>query len=48
MQKSTALSTAEVEYYSASTAAMEGLYHRYLLKRLDFAQQKPTPIYEDN
>ncbi len=21
---------------------------RYLLERLDFAQQKPTPVYEDN
>ncbi len=43
MQKTTALSTAEAEYYSASTAAMEVLYLRYLLERLDFAQQKPTP-----
>ncbi len=48
MQKTTALSTAEAEYYSASTAAMELLYLRYLLERLDFAQQKPTPVYEDN
>ena len=48
MQKTTALSTAEAEYYSASTAAMEVLYLRYLLERLDFTQQKPTPIYEDN
>jgi hypothetical protein len=48
MQKTTALSTAEAEYYYASTAAMEVLYLRYLLERLDFAQQKPTPIYEDN
>ncbi len=48
MQKTTALSTAEVEYYSASTEAMEVLYLRYLLERLDFAQQKPTQVYEDN
>jgi hypothetical protein len=48
MQKTTALSTAEAEYYSASTAAMEILYLRYLLERPDFAQQKPTPNYEDN
>ncbi len=50
MQKTTAprLSTAGAEYYSASTAAMEVLYFRYLLERLDFAQQKPTPVYEDN
>ena len=48
MQKTTALSTAEAEYYSASTAAAEVLYLRYLLQVLGFAQQKPTPIYEDN
>jgi hypothetical protein len=29
-------------------AAREVLYLRYLLERLDFAQQKPTPVYEDN
>jgi hypothetical protein len=46
--KSTRLSTAEAEYCFASTAAMEVLYLRYLLERLDFAQQKPTPVYEDN
>jgi hypothetical protein len=43
MQKTTALPTAEAEYYSTSTAAMEVLYLRYLLELLDFAQQKPTP-----
>jgi hypothetical protein len=32
MQKTTALSTAEPEYYSASTAAMEVLYLRFLLE----------------
>ena len=48
MQKTTALSTAEAEYYFASTAAAEVLYLRYLLHELGFAQQKPTPIYEDN
>jgi hypothetical protein len=48
MHKTTALSTVEAEYYSASTAALEVLYLRYLLERLDFAQQKPTPVYEDN
>ncbi len=47
-QKTTALSTAEAEYYSASTAALEVLYLRSLLERLDFAQEKPTPICEDN
>jgi hypothetical protein len=48
MQKTTALSTAEAKYYSASTAAMEVWYLRYLMERLDFAQQKPTLHYEDN
>ena len=48
MQKTTALSTAEAKYYSASTAAMEVWCLRYLMERLDFAQQKPTPVYEDN
>ncbi len=47
MQKTTALSTVEAKYYSASTAAMEVLYLRYLLEQLDFAQQKPTPVHED-
>ena len=48
MQKNTALSTAEAEYYSASMAGCEVLYLRALLHRLGFAQKKPTPVYEDN
>ena len=48
MQKTTALSTAEAEYYSASTAGCEVLYLRDLLRRLGFGQKKPTPGYEDN
>ncbi len=48
LQKTTALSTAEAEYYSASTAATEVLYLRNLLERMGFAQSKPTPVYEDN
>jgi hypothetical protein len=48
MQKTTALSTAEAEYYSASSAAAEVLYLRDLLDRMGFAQQAPTPVYEDN
>ena len=48
MQKTTALSTAEAEYYSASAAGCEVLYLRALLRRLGFGQKKPTPIYEDN
>jgi hypothetical protein len=48
MQKTTALSTAEAEYYSASTAGSEILYLRALLERLGIAQKAPTPVYEDN
>ncbi len=55
MQKTTALSTAEGpkrRYYSASTAATEVLYLRYLLESMGFvafafAQPSPTPVYED-
>ena len=32
LQKTVALSTAEAEYYSASTAAVEVIYLRYLLR----------------
>ena len=48
MQKTTALSTAEAEYYAASTAGSEVLCLRKLLERLDFAQASSTPVYEDN
>ena len=47
MQKTTGLSTAEAEYYSASAAGCEVLYLR-ALRRLGFGQKKPTPIDEDN
>ena len=48
MQKTTALSTAEAEYYSASTTNTEILYLRALLERLGIVQKEPTPVYEDN
>ena len=48
MQKTTALSAAEGEYYSASMAGRKVLYLRALLHRLGFAQKKPAPVYEDN
>ena len=48
MQKTTALSTAEAEYYSASTAATEVIYLRHLLENMGFAQTTPTPVFEDN
>jgi hypothetical protein len=47
-QKTTELSTAEVEYYLASTAATEVLYLRNLLDSMGFAQASPTAVYEDN
>ncbi len=47
MQKTTALSTAEAEYYSASMAGCEDLYLRDLLHSLGFTQKRPTPIYKD-
>jgi hypothetical protein len=46
LQKTTALSTAEAEYYSASTADMKVLYLRYLLERLDF-QVRPAEAHSD-
>ena len=48
LQKTTALSMAEAEYYSVSTAATEVLYLRNPLKRMGFVQLQPTPVYEDN
>jgi hypothetical protein len=48
MQKITALSTAEKDYYSALTARSDVLYLRKLLDQLGFAQQSPTTVYEDN
>ena len=52
MQKTTVLSTAEAEYYSGSTAAttevLYQVYLRNLLENMGFAQQGPTPVYEDN
>ncbi len=49
MQRTTALSTAEAEYYySASSAGSDVLYLSKLLHQLGFAQHCPTPVYEDN
>jgi hypothetical protein len=48
MQKTTALSTAEAEYYSTSAAGTEILHLSALLQRLGLAQMAPTPVYEDN
>jgi hypothetical protein len=48
MQKTTALSTAEAEYYSTSTAGSDVLFLRKLLDQLGFAQQSAISVYEDN
>ena len=48
LQKTIALSTAEAEYYSASRAAIEVIYLRYLLSGMGFAPAGYTPVYEDN
>ena len=48
LQKTTALSTAEAEYYSASTAATEVLYIRNLIENMGSAEQEPAPVCEDN
>ncbi len=47
MQRTTALSTTEAEYYAASTAGSEILYLGKLFERMGFAQGSPTPVYED-
>ena len=48
MQETTALSTADAEYYSASMANCKVYYLRALLHRRGSAQKKPTPAYQDN
>jgi hypothetical protein len=44
MQKTTALSTAEAEFYLALMVACVVLYLRDLLHSLGFTQKRPTPI----
>ena len=48
MQKTTALYTAEAEYYSASAAGVDVLFLRNLLERMGFAQDCPNSVHEDN
>jgi hypothetical protein len=45
MHKTTALYTAEADYYTAWAA---GVQVRNLLERLAFAQRDPTQVVEDN
>ncbi len=48
MQKTMALSTAEVEYYSASEMAVEIIYLRNLIRNMGLPQEDDTPVYEDD
>jgi len=47
-QTSIALSTCEAEFMAASKASTEVIWLRRILAGLGCAQQKPTPLYEDN
>lgn len=47
-QPCTALSTTEAEYVSLSTVARDVHWLRRLCRELGMAQDKPTPLYEDN
>jgi hypothetical protein len=47
-QNTVATSTTEAEYMSASQAAKEAMWLRYLLKELGYPQEGPTVIWEDN
>jgi hypothetical protein len=44
LQKPIALSTAGAGYYSASTAAVEVIYLRYLLRSMGFSPKSWTPV----
>ncbi len=48
MQKSSVLSTAEVEYYSVSDIAVEIIYLRNLIRNIGLPQEDGTPMYEDH
>ena len=48
LQKTIALSTAEAEYYSASTITTEAIWLGDLIRALCFSRPGPTPLFEDN
>ena len=48
MQKTFALSTTEVEYYSASEISVEIIYLRNLIQNMGSPQEDDTPVYGDN
>ena len=47
-QSTTATSSTEAEFVAAVSAAKTVKYLRAVMKELGFAQERPTPIYEDN
>ena len=47
-QKAVSGSTAESEYYSLGTAGQDAMFLRELLSTIDFPQEFPTTIFEDN
>ena len=48
LQPTVALSSAEAEYMAACSAVQEAVHIRRLLGDLEFQQEQPTVIYEDN
>jgi hypothetical protein len=48
MQKTTALPTAETEYYSASEIAVEIIHPRNLIRNMALPQDDDAPVYEDS
>lgn len=48
LQPTVPLSTAESEYMAACSATQEALFQWHLLSDLDFPQQQPMTIYENN
>ena len=48
LQPAVAVSSSECELYAAVHAAKVAKYLRTILHELDFTQQKPTMLYEDN
>jgi hypothetical protein len=47
LQKTISLSTAEAEYYSASTSTTEGIWLRDIIRALGFARPGATSLFED-
>ena len=48
LQKTPSLSTTEAEYMSAGSGVQEALSIRHLLEELDYRQEQPTVLCEDN